>query len=191
MRIKKISRSRLARIAAVLVIVVIVSFFFRGWLYRQLVSYKTLASRATYSAADKDFASFIDSNIKNNPATIEEIILLSQKITSEHLEYTFSSCDIDPNALLSTKSTHCVGYAAFFTATCNYLLKKYSMHKHWRATSFRGQLYLMGRNVHNYFDDPFFRDHDFVIIENTTTGKRYAIDPTVYDYLWINQVSMY
>ncbi len=58
------------------------------------------------------------------------------------------------------------------------------MHQ-WVARSQIGQLYFLGTYVHPYFHSPFSKDHDFVIIENKTTGEIFAVDPTVSDYLFI------
>mgnify|MGYP006879680079 CR=1 FL=1 len=37
---------------------------------------------------------------------------------------------------------------------------------------------------------PFFKDHDFVIIENSVTGEKIYIDPTTSDYLGIDEVAV-
>ena len=34
----------------------------------------------------------------------------------------------------------------------------------------------------------FFKDHDFVTIENKVTGEVFAVDPTLYDYSGIKLV---
>ncbi len=80
--------------------------------------------------------------------------------------------------LIVTKTSHCVGYGAFFTTTCNFLLKKYNLGGKWRAKSQKGQIYFLGINVHNYSNSSFFIDHDFVITENNQTSELCAVDPT-------------
>ena len=35
----------------------------------------------------------------------------------------------------------------------------------------------------------FFKDHDFVTIENKETGEIFAVDPSVNDYLFIDFVT--
>ena len=37
---------------------------------------------------------------------------------------------------------------------------------------------------------PFFKDHDFAIIRNKRTGERIAVDPNVYDYLIIREITL-
>jgi len=51
------------------------------------------------------------------------------------------------------------------------------------------QLYFLGTNIHKYFNSSFFKDHDFVTIENKTTGEIFAVDPTVNDYLRIDFIT--
>ena len=53
-----------------------------------------------------------------------------------------------------------------------------------------GKLDFLGMNVHNWFDSSFLKDHDFVIIRNKETGEIKAVDPTLYDYLYIEVVAV-
>ncbi|GGG62573.1 hypothetical protein GCM10011378_43400 [Hymenobacter glacieicola] len=43
--------------------------------------------------------------------------------------------------------------------------------------------------MHKYFNSAFFKDHDFVTIENKRTGKVYAVDPTIDDYLSVDFIT--
>jgi len=53
-----------------------------------------------------------------------------------------------------------------------------------------GQLEFLGINLHQYFDNPFFKDHNFNTITDNKTHKTLAIDPSVSDYLWISKVAL-
>ena len=59
----------------------------------------------------------------------------------------------------------------------------------WTCTARVGQIYFLSTNIHEYFSDPFFKDHDFATIENSKTGEIYAVDPTVSDYLSIDFIN--
>ena len=48
-----------------------------------------------------------------------------------------------------------------------------------------GQLHYLEINIHKYFNSSFFKNHDFVTIENRETEEIIAVDPTVNDYLYI------
>ena len=174
-----------------LILLTSVGFLFRGWIYRHVVTYKSVGMRTTYPASDKNFTKYIDSCIDNHKKlNINQIIKLAFSITSEKLTYTAQKTDIDPYLLITSRTAHCVGYAAFFTTTCNYLLKKYDLADQWTAKPRIGQLYFPGTKIHPYFSTPFFKDHDFVTIENKETGEILAVDPIVKDYLSIYFVSL-
>jgi hypothetical protein len=167
-----------------------IGVLFRGWFYRHLVTYESIGLRHNYPITNKKLADYIDSNSSNQTATnIEQIIKHGLLITSSQLNFTANKNDIDPNKLINSKTAHCVGYASFFTTTCNYLLEKYKLSGTWTAKSQIGQLYFLETNIHKHFNSPFFKDHDFVTIENRTTGEVYAVDPTVNDYLHIDFIT--
>ena len=168
-----------------------VGILFRGWIYRHSLSYKAVGMRTTYPARNKIFTQYIDSCIDHqNEPDIKHIIKLALSITSEKLNYTAHKNDNDPNKLITSQKAHCVGYAAFCTTTCNYLLAKYNLSNQWTAKPRIGQLYFLGTNIHPYFNSSFFKDHDFVTIENKKTGEIFAVDPTVKDYLSIDFISL-
>ena len=124
---KTIKRSLL-----MLILLTSVGFLFRGWIYRHVVTYKSVGTRTTYPASDKNFTQYIDSYIDNQmQPDIKQIIKLALAITSEKLNYAAQKTDIDPNILFTSRKAHCVGYAAFCTTTCNYLLKKYDLAYQW------------------------------------------------------------
>jgi len=60
----------------------------------------------------------------------------------------------------------------------------------WKATAHIGKLDLFGENIHSYIKSPFFKNHDFVIIMNITTQEKIIIDPSLYDYLMIEKVTL-
>ncbi len=178
------------RILLLLFIFITVGLIFRGCLFRQLVTYKSVGVRTNYSATDEKLIDYININTdKLAESDIEQIIKLGLSITSKKLNFTAEKNNIDPNKLISSKTAHCVGYASFFATTCNYLLVKYNLADTWTAKPQVGQLYFLGTNIHNCFNSSFFKDHDFVTIENKKTGLIFAVDPTVNDYLFIDFVT--
>lgn len=163
---------------------------FRGWIYRSLVTYESVGERKGYSVSDERLVALIEAGAKELEAPeVREVIELGLTITGKQLHFTAEKNHNDPNLLLNSRSAHCVGYAHFFASTCNYLLSRYGLSKDWTARPQLGQLYLMGSNVHQYLSSPFFKDHDFVVIENRRTGEIFAVDPTLSDYLMIDHIS--
>jgi hypothetical protein len=162
----------------------------RGWTYGQLVTYRSIGERPSYTATDPALIEYIEQHapdIKRPDA--KAIMQTSLSVTSQCLRFTTDRNENDPNKLIRTQTAHCVGYAAFCSATCNYLLKKHNLSDTWTATPQIGQLYLLGTNVHRYFDSPFMKDHDFVLLRNKKTGETLAVDPTIADYALIDFVS--
>lgn len=173
-----------------ILILTTVGLLFRGWFYRHSVTYKSVGLRTNYLATDEKLTGYIDASIdKQTDLDIKQIIKLGLSITSRQLNFTSDKNDIDPNKLINSKTAHCVGYATFFATTCNYLLDKYNLADTWTAKPQVGQLYFLGTNIHKYFNSSFFQDHDFVTIENKTTGEIFAVDPTVNDYLYIDFIT--
>lgn len=163
---------------------------FRGVLYRQFFSYKTIGHRTIYKATDKELTDFIDSKTTSlKPDDINDIIQLSLQLTSERLTFREAKNDNDPNKLIRTKNAHCIGYSAFFSATCNYLIDKYGLADKWTSEPLVGQIYFYKTNIHQFFNSSFFKDHDFNSITNRQTGEKYFVDPTVNDYLRIDYVT--
>ena len=174
----------------IILILTTVALLFRGRFYRYLVTYKSVGLRSSYLATEKKLTDYIDANTDElTDPDIEQIVKLGLSITSRQLAFTANKNDIDPNKLITSKTAHCVGYAAFFATTCNYLLKRYNLADRWIAKPQIGQLYFLGTNIHKYFKSAFFKDHDFVTIENKATGEIFAVDPTVNDYLFIEFIT--
>lgn len=181
----------LKKIALALLILITTVSIFRGCIYRQVIAYQSVGQRTNYPATNDQLIQYIEKNVEaDKDLSIEEIVQLSNTLTSRHLHFTTSDNDTDPNQLIHSKAAHCVGYAAFFATTCNYLLKKYHLDAIWNAQPQAGQLYLLGENIHPYFDSPFFRDHDFVIIKNNVTREAIIVDPTIHDYFFIHKVTL-
>ena len=176
--------------ALTILILTTVGVLFRGWFYRHLVTYKSVGLRTSYSATDDKLVDYINANVANKEGPdIEQIIKIGLSITSKQLNFTAGKNDIDPNKLITSRAAHCIGYASFFATTCNYLFDKHHLAGTWTAKPRIGQLYFLGTNVHKFFKTPFFKDHDFVTIENKATGQVFAVDPTVSDYLWVDFVT--
>lgn len=179
------------RIVRVGILLIVLSISFRGFIYRKLVAYKSIGQSTSYTITNEKLINSIDSAFAEFPdLSIDELVRLSLSITANKLSYSADKNDVDPNQLINSKTAHCVGYASFFASTCNYLLAKYGLADEWLAKPQIGQLYILNVNVHPYFSSSFFKDHDFVLIENRVTGEKIAVDPTIHDYLWIDFITI-
>jgi hypothetical protein len=179
------------RISLAFLVVGIVVILLRGWTFRNTVIYRSIGDRKNFQVTDKKLAEIFSTNADSKTySSIESIIERSLNLTSGQLRFTNSSGISDPNKLIYTGTAHCVGYASFFTIICNGLLQKHGLADQWVAKAKVGELYFLDINVHQFFSSPFFKDHDFVVIENQKTGEFFAVDPTVNDYLHIDFVTL-
>jgi len=174
----------------VLLILTIVAIVFRGSLFRLTVTYRSIGLRANYTATEETLIQLINQKVAGQiNLDIRQIIRLSLSLTSKQLNYVTPNDNIDPNQMMTSRSADCVGYAAFFSTTCNYLLEKYKLADTWTARPQVGYIYFLGINIHKYFHTPFFKDHDFATIENKMTGQTFTVDPSINDYLRIDFVT--
>ncbi len=173
-----------------ILILITVGLLFRGYIYRQIVAYKSIGQRQNYSAIDDKLINYIEMNVGDKKdLDLKDIIKIGLSTTSKQLNFRASKNDNDPNKLINSKTAHCVGYASFYATTCNHLLKKNNLANIWIAKPQIGQIFLFGKNIHKYFNSSFFKDHDFVTIENKITGEVFAVDPTLNDYLYIDYIT--
>jgi hypothetical protein len=181
---------KLRRLLTGAVLLGVCIILFRAYIYNKLITYETLGSRVSYPTSSIDLKNYIDKNSANiHSPDIHVIIQTSLELTTENLNFTVAKNDIDPNKLINTKTAHCVGYANFFTSSCNYLLAKYDLSGEWKARTQIGQLYIFGENIHDYLNSSFLKDHDFVTIENKISGEVIAVDPSLNDYFYIDYIN--
>lgn len=175
------------RVVWILFILIALTFMFRKPIYRGLITYRSIGERTNYTAKDKELIAYIEDKAnKDEVRNVKDIIKISLSLTAQNLNFKTSHTENDPNVLIRSKNAHCVGYSAFFATSCNYLLKKYAFNDEWTAKRQIGQLFFFGTNIHQYVKSSFFKDHDFVIIENKKTEETFAVDPSVNDYFWID-----
>ncbi|MCL1937122.1 MAG: hypothetical protein FWF52_01840 [Candidatus Azobacteroides sp.] len=181
----------LKRTFLIILILLTIGILLRGTLYRNIVAYESIGQRMNYEITNDKLTQYIKENCREKDnADIKEIIKTGLSLTSKILNFTFSKNDCNPNKLIDLQTANCVGYAAFFSTVCNYQLKRHNLSEEWIAQPEIGQIYVFGVNIHRYFNFLFFKDHDFVIIKNKKTKETYAVDPSIYDYLYISFVTL-
>ena len=166
--------------------VILLMIIFRGFIFRNTVTYKPINTQSIYKITDNDFRLFIEK--QPSKEDIEKTIRQALTLTAKQLHFAANQKSTNPNNLFHKKAAHCVGYAAYFSTLCNELLKKTGLNKNWQVKHIRGEIYFLGINMHRYSNSPFFQDHDFNIVENKTTGETYMVDATITDYLKIYYV---
>lgn len=179
------------RFLFVVLLLLLAVVYFRESIYQFCVKYKDDGSRLNYKIEDAAFAEYVKNNLPDEKfSDIHIIANLSQRLTAEHLSFSLSAKDSDPNKLYYSRSANCVGYAAYTASTANYIFHQLG-YAGWEAKPRKGKLFVGGVNVHNLFTDKALKDHDFVIFRNKDSRVEIYVDPIVYDYLHINSVSRY
>lgn len=166
------------------------AFAFRNSLYQAVVSYKPSGERPYFKVEDRELICFIEENIHKSQYDVKELVDLSLSITAKCLRFNASSVSNEPNACFTSHSADCMGYATLQSSVCNYLFQKFGMGEEWIAQPMVGEIYFLGVDVHPYLKGPFFRNHDFVKVENLVTKERFYTDPSFYDYIHIDYISV-
>lgn len=166
---------------------VLVLFVLRGFLFRLTVKYHQASSLRHQVINDEALLQYIG----QQPSTtdIQEITKRCLNICAERLCFTAQKCDTDPNLLFASQKTNCIGYAAFFSTNCQALLQQNHLEGKYAVRHLRGHLSFLGMNVHPWFHSPFFKDHDYNVIENLETGEKIFVDASTYDLLGIGYVA--
>jgi hypothetical protein len=179
-------------VSFILLFALVSVFFICGPLYRSLFYYTSCGVRNTYRISSPALEEYIDSlSALNPPESTHDVIALANTITSEQLSFQTSHSEVNPNLLFPGGRSHCVGYSAFFTTVCNGLLEKYNFDQQWSCASHRGNIYLLGFNLHDCFRSSFFADHDFNCMSHHSSGEIICTDPTLFDYIGIATISFH
>ncbi len=167
---------------------ILILILFRGSAYRLLISYTEIGTRTEIKITNEELVNKIDTNLGGKNINLEEIINVATRITTEELKFNRNKVSNNPNELINTKQANCIGYSATFNTIANYIIKQYKLENRLKAEHKIGQLDFLGINLHQFFDNPFFKDHDFNTIKNLETMKEVSIDPSLSDYLGIDYI---
>jgi len=172
-----------------LAFLLLILFFFRGSIYRFCITYNKIAVRNAVELRNETLIKRINIEVKEKQLTIEEIIDLSNKITSDELSFTFSKVSGNSNLILKDKKANCIGYSSLFNSICNYIIIKQKLTNQYKCVHLVGELDFLGFDIHQLLNSPFFKDHDFNQIKDLINDKEYSIDPSLSDYFYIDYVS--
>ncbi len=156
---------------------------FRSYLFNLFFTYKITGQREI---------STIQNHILSDKKqmSIEEIIKINLKETSSLLSFTFDKCENNPDKLIKTKKANCIGYSAFFASVTANSLKSANLNSEWKVKHQMGEIYFLNVNINQHLKSNFFKDHDFVTIENSKTKEIIAVDPSLFDYFRINNIKL-
>ncbi len=175
---KKLFRNSLLLLLAV--------FLFRGWLFRLMVTYHPISERPTIVAKDEKLLQQLENQVIDT--ALQRIIDQSLDLTASQLQFSFGKCESDPNRLFYTKKANCVGYAAYFSTVCENMIERAGLDSRFKVKHLRAKITFLGYDLHQLTDSPFFKDHDYNIVEDLRTGERIFVDASTQDVLGIGHV---
>jgi len=173
----------------ILGLVICLVLLFKGWIYRCTVTYREIGQRHTIILQDSGTIADIRNLRNDRELSLEEIMEISQSVTNACLRFTSGKVSSNPNTVVGIGKANCVGYSALFSSIANQFFREQHSGQSFHVRHLVGRLYFLGVDVHQFFSSPFFKDHDFVEIENVTTGEKIFVDPVVSDYLGIERVT--
>jgi hypothetical protein len=161
----------------------------KGILYREIITYKEINQRKLVKIEDKTIKTDLDFWLTTNEyATTEQMIDFATWYTTSNIDYTFGKCSINPNHIFEEKKTNCIGYSALLNAVITYLSQQKGIIGQVKSEHKVGKLYCLGINLHQFFTNPAFRDHDYNVIFDKGANKKYVIDPTLSANIGIKDV---
>ncbi len=180
---------RIVRYIKIVVTVVLLLLLFRGFVYRKLINYREIGKRDNIELNNNILTKIIDKKIEQRELNIDEIIKKSNEITSKELSFTFNKVSSNPNKILMIKKANCIGYSSLFNSIGNYIIQKQDLTEKYEFIHLIGKLDFLGYDIHKLFNSPFFRNHDYNEILNKKSNERKFIDPSLSDYLRIENIS--
>ena len=114
---------------------------------------------------------------------------MSNQITSEKLNFTINKVSSNPNLVTKSNKANCIGYSALFNSIGNHILRSQELTDKYEFKHLVGKLEFFGMDIHKLFNSPFFKDHDFNEIRNKQTNEKQFVDPSLRDYLRIDNVT--
>ncbi len=165
-------------------------FLFRGFLYRQTIHYTPIKERKSIPLTNQKIITAIQTEAKNKQLDLSTIAHIARKITNSHLQFTFQKVSNNPNKVAVTGKANCIGYAALFNAIANHLLQKEGIQNRYQAKHLVGKFDFFGVDLHQFFTDSFYQNHDYNRIEDKSTRHIILFDPSLDDYLNIGVQSL-
>jgi hypothetical protein len=156
-----------------------------------MLSYSEVGTRKAYSLKNDALTTAVDLwLIEHREIDLDDAIEFALDFTSDHLNFSTDKCANDPNKLAEDPNANCIGYSAFFNSVMTYVLKQKGWDESYKAGHLIGKINVLGTDVHQFFDNPFFKDHDFNKVVDRSTGAALYVDPSLYDYLGVVYVQV-
>ena len=111
------------------------------------------------------------------------------EIIASKLKFGKNQISADPNEFRDGSEAHCVGYSALNASLLTYACKKLNS-EIYKVSHVRGKIKFLGIEITSKIHGNFYKDHDFVKIENKSIDKHYFSDATIYELFKISRIKL-
>ncbi len=175
----------------VILVLIGLSLFLRQDVYRLMITYRIGPERFSDTQMDAYFERYILTHpdvYDRKLDDIDKIIHVSLKVTADALSFNgVDSLRTAPLSTLRSGETNSIGYAAFFTTVCTYLIKRFHLDDQYHCVHYIAERLKGGMNLHDAIqspyggNSPFNKTRDVVAIVDSKTSASFYVDPTLYD----------
>ncbi len=174
---------------SIVVILILLLVIFKGFLYRLLISYEEKGIRDTITLTDQNLQREIDIwRAEQTQFSINKIMDFALELTSDKLHFINGQTTSNPNTILKSGKSNCVGYSRLTNSIIDYIIRKENLDSKLEVIHKVGLIKVFGINIHNFIEDPFWKDHDYNVIKDKINQEYCQTDPTLFDYLGINRI---
>lgn len=116
-------------------------------------------------------------NYKSN--NLESIMTFCLNQTKNDLQFSLSSKQNNSVAYISkSKQANCIGYTNYYNSMLSKCLSENNI-DYVEVTHVRALVFIDGINMHQFSNDPSFKDHDISIVKNKKTGEVFYVDASL------------
>lgn len=164
----------------VVLVLSLLLFLFRGPAYRTLTNY-TLVNYRTIDVSPAQGLQAISNSLYLKSDDLKEFVLNAQDYTTRTLQFSARNSGSSALATLRSGQANCVGYARVMADLIQRNADKFP-----EMTVRHGvaKISVLGFDLHQLTDTPFWRDHDVVVVEDGDS-RRMVLDPSLADYTGI------
>lgn len=165
-------------------------FLYRTQIFNSLIEYVPEQQIMVQELNDSYWKSEVDKIISSNSFVgITELNDRIIELITRKLQFGKEQSNIDPNKLRDKSVAHCVGYSALNASLLTYACKKLKC-ENYKISHVRGKIKFLGIELTSKKYGNFYKNHDFVKIENKSIAKHYYSDATIYELLKISRIKL-
>ena len=175
---------------SITVLIFFTLYIYRTQLFNILIKYEPEQIIELNELNDPFWMGKVDNIIfSNSYVGIVELNDMILKVIAQNLEFGKMQKTDNPNNFRESSVAHCIGYSALNASMLNYACKKMNS-KIYQIEHVRGNIKLFGFKITSKKNSGFYKDHDFVRIENKQIDKYYFSDATIYEFFKINRINL-